>query len=159
MGALLLLGIGATARLAPAERGVALAGTGLVVALVAGVILLVRERGCAGTGAPHWAAGWAMASASSVALIASHLAIARAIDLEVPQGVLVWVVPLILVARMIPVTPSGVGIGEATSALLLADYVAPDRAASFALIGLAAVLPTALVGGGLLLRREGRATV
>lgn len=155
VGALVLLGIGAAARLAPAEREVTAAGTGLALALVACVTLRVRERGCGGAAA-DWAAAWAMASASSAALIGSHLAIARAIDLDVPAGVLLWVVPLILVARMIPLTPSGLGLGEATSALLLADYVAPDRAASFALIGLAAVLPIALLGGGLLLRGERR---
>jgi uncharacterized membrane protein YbhN (UPF0104 family) len=164
LGAAILLGIAASAALWRfRDLPSAALPIGLVLATAAVLGLLAIPRIRAATRALLQARPPARSSAclgaglfaglTGAALIASHLAVALALDLGVPALTLLWAAPLILLARMVPLAPGGIGLGEATSVLLLARHAPPAAAVLFAFLGFAAVLPTAALGGVMLLGR------
>ncbi len=50
-----------------------------------------------------------------------------ALDIEVPFGVLLRLVPLSILASMLPLTPSGLGTRESTILLIFSNYATPER--------------------------------
>lgn len=96
------------------------------------------------------ALGWSlviqMGGAISVALVA------RALGVEQPLTVWFYVVPLIALAMVLPVSINGVGVREGGMKLLLHPYgVAGDKAVAVGLLWLACTIIAGLIGGLLFL--------
>jgi glycosyltransferase 2 family protein len=85
------------------------------------------------------------------------LALARGLGLEVPFGVLLFVVPVVVCLSAIPVTPSGLGIRENLYVYLLAVLgVEATLALSLSLLAYAGFLAWSILGGIVYVTRKDR---
>lgn len=74
--------------------------------------------------------------------------IARAVDIQLPFFVIGWISTFVTIIQMIPISIAGLGIREASYAVLLNDYgISPEQAISYSLTIFAVFVIVGLVGG------------
>jgi len=90
----------------------------------------------------------------SLSLIAQILglvyffSLARAVDIQLPFFVIGWISTFATIIQMIPISIAGLGIREASYAVLLNDYgISPEQAISFSITIFAVFVIVGLVGG------------
>jgi hypothetical protein len=90
----------------------------------------------------------------SLSLIAQILglvysfSLARAVDIQLPFFVIGWISTFVTIIQMIPISIAGLGIREASYAVLLSDYgISPEQAISFSITIFAVFVIVGLLGG------------
>lgn len=87
----------------------------------------------------------------NLSMVATFLALAHGLELEVPDRVLWFVIPAVVCLAALPITPSGLGVREHLFVALLALPVFPEvrhgEALSLALLGYITNLAWSAVGG------------
>jgi uncharacterized protein (TIRG00374 family) len=74
--------------------------------------------------------------------------IARAVDIQLPFFVIGWISTFVTIIQLIPISIAGLGIREASYAVLLNDYgISPEQAISFSLTTFAVFVIVGLLGG------------
>jgi hypothetical protein len=74
--------------------------------------------------------------------------LARAVDMQLPFFVIGWISTFVTIIQMIPISIAGLGIREASYAVLLNDYgISPEQAISFSITIFAVFVIVGLVGG------------
>jgi uncharacterized membrane protein YbhN (UPF0104 family) len=74
--------------------------------------------------------------------------IARAVDIQLPFFVIGWISTFVTIVQMIPISIAGLGIREASYAVLLNDYgISPEQAISYSITIFAVFIIVGLVGG------------
>jgi len=74
--------------------------------------------------------------------------IARAVDIQLPFFVIGWISTFVTIVQMIPISIAGLGIREASYAVLLNDYgISPEQAISFSLTIFVVFVIVGLLGG------------
>ena len=111
---------------------------------------LSRTAAIALAGPRLWLPQLALSAGTTASILAAFAFSALAVGLALPFGAIVALVPLILLTMLIPITISGWGLREGAAAALLplaGAAVSEGLATSvlFGLLGLAAVLPGAIV--------------
>ena len=74
--------------------------------------------------------------------------LARAVDIQLPFFVIGWISTFVTIIQMIPISIAGLGIREASYAVLLNDYgISPEQAISFSITIFAVFVIVGVVGG------------
>ena len=74
--------------------------------------------------------------------------LARAVDIQLPFFVIGWISTFVTIIQMIPISIAGLGIREASYAVLLSDYgISPEQAISFSITIFAVFVIVGLLGG------------
>ncbi len=74
--------------------------------------------------------------------------LARAVDIQLPFFVIGWISTFVTIIQMIPISIAGLGIREASYAVLLNDYgISPEQAISFSITIFAVFVIVGLLGG------------
>lgn len=74
--------------------------------------------------------------------------LARAVDIQLPFFVIGWISTFVTILQLIPISIAGLGIREASYAVLLSDYgISPEQAISFSITIFAVFIIVGLVGG------------
>jgi hypothetical protein len=74
--------------------------------------------------------------------------LARAVDIQLPFFVIGWISTFVTIIQLIPISIAGLGIREASYAVLLNDYgISPEQAISFSITIFAVFIIVGLVGG------------
>ncbi|MCJ7695879.1 MAG: flippase-like domain-containing protein [Anaerolineaceae bacterium] len=74
--------------------------------------------------------------------------LARAVDIQLPFFVIGWISTFVTIIQMIPISIAGLGIREASYAVLLNEYgISPEQAISFSITIFAVFIIVGLVGG------------
>jgi hypothetical protein len=74
--------------------------------------------------------------------------LARAVDIQLPFFVIGWISTFVTIIQMIPISIAGLGIREASYAVLLNEYgISPEQAISFSITIFAVFIVAGLVGG------------
>jgi uncharacterized membrane protein YbhN (UPF0104 family) len=95
-----------------------------------------------------------LALATFVCAVAMYAVVGAALGAPCSFLALCLIVSLVAVARLLPISLGGLGVGEETFVLLTGLFgIAADKAAPIALVILGVSVAMSLVGGGLLLRR------
>ena len=74
--------------------------------------------------------------------------IAKAVDIQLPFFVIGWISTFVTIVQMIPISIAGLGIREASYAVLLSEYgISPEQAISYSITIFAVFIIVGLVGG------------
>ena len=74
--------------------------------------------------------------------------LARAVDIQLPFFVIGWISTFVTIIQMIPISIAGLGIREASYAVLLSNYgISPEQAISFSITIFAVSVIVGLLGG------------
>ena len=74
--------------------------------------------------------------------------LARSVDIDLPFYVIGWISTFVTVIQMIPISIAGLGIREASYAVLLRDYgISPEQAISFSITIFVVFVIVGLIGG------------
>ena len=74
--------------------------------------------------------------------------LARSVDIQLPFFVIGWISTFVTIIQMIPISIAGLGIREASYAVLLNDYgISPEQAISFSITIFAVFVIVGLLGG------------